>query len=138
MRWIGGFVPMVLGSGAGLLGCGADVESTSPGQRWGSEDSRSSEEEVEAAPQSPPPAWQHRQNICESLSFYSVNPAHNPGASPTHELCKYKRLYYTTGEITNGWVPVYSAGQEHWHTGWVRQECLVEGWPYSQEGCIIR
>jgi hypothetical protein len=84
-----------------------------------------------------PAAWQHRQNVCDSLSFYSVNPARNSGARPTHTLGKYKRLYYTTGEIVNGWVPVYSAGQEHWHTGWVRGGCLVRGWPYPNEGKVI-
>lgn len=84
-----------------------------------------------------PDAWEHRQNTCESLSFYSQNPAYNSGLTPTHMLGKYKRLYYTTGQIVNGWVPVYSAGQEDWHTGWVRQECLVNGWPYEQDGSVI-
>jgi hypothetical protein len=85
-----------------------------------------------------PKRWEHRQNVCETLSFYSANPAHNPGAKPSHVLGKYKRLYYTTGEVVGGWVPVYSAGQEHWHTGWVQSQCLVRGWPYSQEGRVIR
>jgi len=84
-----------------------------------------------------PDAWEQRQNTCDSLSFYSQNPAHNPGVQPTHLLGKYKRLYYTTGQVVNGWVPVYSAGQEEWHTGWVRQECLVNGWPYDEAGSVI-
>lgn len=84
-----------------------------------------------------PRAWERRQNVCDSLSFYSVNPARNPRARPTHTLGKYKRLYYTTGEVVNGWVPVYSAGQEYWHTGWVRGQCLVRGWPYPNEGRVI-
>jgi hypothetical protein len=84
-----------------------------------------------------PDAWKRRQNVCDSLSFYSQNPAFNPRAKPTHTLGKYKRLYYTTGDIVKGWVPVYSAGQEHWHTGWVQGKCLVHGWPNSQEGKVI-
>jgi hypothetical protein len=84
-----------------------------------------------------PSRWEHRQNMCDLLPFYSVNPARNPGAKPTHTLGKYKRLYYTTGEVVNGWVPVYSAGQEYWHTGWVRSQCLVRGWPNNNEGRVI-
>lgn len=84
-----------------------------------------------------PPSWEHRQNVCDSLPFYSVNPAYNPRARPTHTLGRFKRLYYTTGEVVRGWVPVYSAGQEHWHTGWVPGRCLVRGWPYSSEGRVI-
>jgi hypothetical protein len=89
-----------------------------------------------AGAQAPPP-WEHRQNVCDSLPFYSVNPAYNPRAKPTHTLGKYKRLYYTTGPIVKGWVPVYSAGQEHWHTGWVQGQCLVRGWSHPQEGKVI-
>ena len=135
--WMGGICPMLLGSAAWLLGCGVDVESMSPGSRSPPEGSGVAEAEVVGAPRpSPPPAWERRQSICDSASFYSVNPAHNPDPTPTCVLGKYKRLYYTTGPIENGWVPVYSAGQERLHTGWVRQECLVIGWPYAQEGSI--
>jgi hypothetical protein len=84
-----------------------------------------------------PGRWEHRQNVCESLSFYSVNPAYNSRVKPTHTLGKYKRLYYTTGPIVKGWVPVYSVGQEHWHTGWVLGKCLVNGWPHPQDGKVI-
>lgn len=84
-----------------------------------------------------PDAWRRRQNVCNSLSFYSVNPGRNPGAKPTHTLGKYKRLYFTTGEVFRGWIPVYSAGQEHWHTGWVQGGCLVHDWPYPYEGRVI-
>lgn len=91
-----------------------------------------------AAQRGAPDAWRRRQNKCDSLSFYSQNPGRNPGVQPTHVLGKYKRLYFTTGEVFRGWVPVYSAGQEHWHTGWVRGDCLVPGWPYPNEGRVIR
>ena len=91
-----------------------------------------------AAQRGAPDAWRRRQNVCDSLSFYSQNPGRNPGVKPTHTLGKYKRLYFTTGEVFRGWVPVYSAGQEHWHTGWVRGDCLVQGWPYPNEGRVIK
>jgi hypothetical protein len=84
-----------------------------------------------------PASWERRQNHCDTLSFYSQNPAFNDNLSPTHLLAGHKRLYYTTGPIEKGWVPVYSAGQEEWHTGWVRAECLVNGWPYSDGGQVV-
>jgi len=84
-----------------------------------------------------PAKWERRQNMCETLSFYSENPGRNPRAQPTHTLGKYKRLYYTSGEIVRGWVPVYSAGQQYWHTGWVQGRCLVRGWPHDKEGRVI-
>lgn len=84
-----------------------------------------------------PEAWKRRQNVCDTLSFYRVNPAYNGGARPTHKFSKYKRLFFTTGDVVRGWVPVYSAGQEYLHTGWVRGECLVPGWPYPYEGRVL-
>ncbi len=84
-----------------------------------------------------PDAWKRRQNVCDSLSFYRVNPAYNSGAKPSHKFSKYKRLFFTTGDVVKGWVPVYSAGQEYLHTGWVRGDCLVHGWPYPYEGRVI-
>lgn len=129
-RWLNGLYTLLLGSTTVLLGCVAEVESAEPGE--------TAEENVgEVLQAEVPPSWQKRQNICQTLSFYGVNPAYNPGVLADHLLGTYKRLYYTTGQIVSGWVPVYSAGQEYWHTGWVRQECLVNGWPYPQSGSVI-
>lgn len=128
-RWIGRVRCLLLGSVAVFSGCVTEVESLQPEE--------TNEEDVGKMPQDGvPEAWEHRQNKCDTLSFYRENPAFNPNASPQCVLGKYKRLYYTTGEIRNGWVPVYSAGQEYLHTGWVRQECLVNGWPWEQVGSI--
>lgn len=90
-----------------------------------------------AAQRGAPDEWRRRQNKCEALSFYRVNPAYNGGARPALKFSRYKRLYFTTGDVVRGWVPVYSAGQEYLHTGWVREECLVPGWPFPYEGRII-
>jgi len=84
-----------------------------------------------------PAAWEKRQNTCDTVSFYSQNPAFNDNLSPTHQLAGHKRFYYTTGPIEKGWVPVYSLGQNEWHTGWVRGECLVNGWPFSDSGRVV-
>jgi hypothetical protein len=94
---------------------------------------------IAAAPASAdiPAAWTTKTSICASVSFYSQNPAYNPGVDPTHELGGHKRFYYTSGPIVNGWMPVYSAGQDEWHTGWARQECMADGWGYPADGYVI-
>ena len=84
-----------------------------------------------------PPEWQHKTNICQSVSFYGQNPAYNDGLTPIHALGGYKKFYFTTGPVVKGWMPVYSAGQEYWHTGWVRSECMAAGWGYPETGYII-
>jgi hypothetical protein len=84
-----------------------------------------------------PPTWEHKTSICQTVSFYSQNPAYNPGVSPTHALGGHKKFYFTTGPVVNGWMPVYSAGQEDWHTGWVRGECMTPGWGYPDDGYVI-
>lgn len=83
-----------------------------------------------------PQAWTQKTNTCQSLSLYGQNPAYNGGLTPDHQVSGHKKLYYTSGEVVNGWTPVYSAGQEDWHTQWVRGECLVDGWPYADAGTV--
>lgn len=94
---------------------------------------------VSAAPAAadPPAAWQEKTSICQTVSFYGQNPAYNPGISPAHVLGGYKKFYFTTGPVVNGWMPVYSAGQEYWHTGWVRSECMAAGWGYPDTGYVV-
>jgi len=73
-----------------------------------------------------PVAWTHKTSICQSVSFYSE----------THELDGHKRFYYTSGDIVSGWMPVYSLGQEEWHTGWVVASCMANGWGYPNDGSV--
>lgn len=84
-----------------------------------------------------PAAWEHKTSVCQTVSFYSQNPAYNSGISPTHALGGHKKFYFTTGPVVNGWMPVYSSGQESWHTGWVRIECMAAGWGYPDDGYVI-
>lgn len=83
-----------------------------------------------------PDKWEKRTNICQTLSFYSENPAYNDNLTPSHQVSGHKRFYWTSGPIEKGWTPVYSAGQSDWHTGWVRGECLAAGWDYPDDGHV--